>query len=86
MAVACGLVGADAGNEQGAKAFIGKVRELNVKLGIPDALSEINEGDIAELSRYAEHEANPLYPVPALWDKTDSRGYTVRSQGRKKRP
>ncbi len=69
LAVACGLVGADAGNEQGAKAFIGKVRELNVKLGIPDALSEINEGDIAELSRYAEHEANPLYPVPALWDK-----------------
>lgn len=68
LAVACGLVGADADGERGAKAFINKVRELNCALGIPETLPEINEGDIQELARYAEREANPLYPVPTLWN------------------
>ena len=36
-------------------------------MGISTAISEIQEQDIPELAKTAEHEANPLYPVPVLW-------------------
>ena len=38
-------------------------------MNIPNSLPEINEQDIPELARIAEHEANPLYPVPVLFSK-----------------
>ncbi|MGN0506135.1 MAG: iron-containing alcohol dehydrogenase [Lachnospiraceae bacterium] len=50
-----------------AARFITKIRELNKKLGIPEKLSGIAEKDIPKLAAYAEHEGNPLYPVPVLW-------------------
>ena len=37
-------------------------------MGIPDTLKGIKEADIPELARRADKEANPLYPVPVLWD------------------
>ena len=41
---------------------------MNLKHGIPEYIPEIKEEDIGELSRYAAKEANPLYPVPKLWN------------------
>ena len=29
----------------------------------------IKEEDIDQMVKYALHEANPLYPVPVMWDK-----------------
>ena len=35
--------------------------------GISSTFSELKKSDIHELAIYADHEANPLYPVPVLW-------------------
>lgn len=51
-----------------AKDFIAAVRDLNDRLGIPRSIPEIREEDIPALAAYADKEANPLYPVPVLWD------------------
>lgn len=53
--------------ENGAKIFIEKIEELNQKMNIPTKIEQIEEKDIARLAKTAEHEANPLYPVPVLW-------------------
>ena len=36
--------------------------------GISSTFSELQKSDIHELALYADQEANPLYPVPVLWD------------------
>lgn len=51
----------------GAKLFIEKIEELNKKMDIGTKIAEINEKDIKMLTKIAEKEANPLYPVPVLW-------------------
>jgi len=53
--------------DDGAQIFISKLEELNKKLNIPSSLPEIKREDIPTLARTAEHEANPLYPVPKLY-------------------
>lgn len=52
--------------EIGAKKFIAAIRELNRKMGIPETLSGIRKEDIPKMSKHADKEANPLYPVPKL--------------------
>lgn len=53
--------------EEGAKLFIEKIESMNRAMNIPTNIPQINEDDIFELAKTAEHEANPLYPVPVLW-------------------
>lgn len=53
--------------EQLAKKFIQAIYALNQQLNIPRQI-KINEQDIPQLARYADAEANPLYPVPVLWN------------------
>ena len=55
-------------DEAGAKKFIESVKALNIRMGIPQKISGIDEADIAKMSKYAAAEANPLYPVPTLWN------------------
>lgn len=52
-----------------AEAFIAWVECMNEALGIPCHLRCIREEDIPLMAAHADAEANPLYPVPALWDK-----------------
>ena len=52
-----------------AEAFIAWVEHMNEALGIPRYLRCIREEDIPLMAAHADAEANPLYPVPALWDK-----------------
>lgn len=54
--------------EEGSKIFIEKIEELNELMNIPNTILELNEDDIPELAKTAEREANPLYPVPVLFD------------------
>lgn len=44
---------------------------MNDAMKIPGALSGIRKEDISMLAAYADHEANPLYPVPVLWDASE---------------
>lgn len=55
--------------EEAAGRFITHIEEMNRKMQIPHTLPGIRTEDIPELSAYADHEANPLYPVPVLWDQ-----------------
>ena len=55
-------------DETGARKFIEAVKALNRRMEIPEKISGIDEKDIAKMSRHAAAEANPLYPVPILWN------------------
>lgn len=68
IAVFCGLADKDAPYQEGAKIIIDKIKQLNDKFGIPKTLT-VKEEDLDELSGYAVKEANPLYPVPALFSR-----------------
>ena len=57
--------------EEGAKKFIEAIRKLNKNMNIPSNIKDIMKDDIKELAKIAEKEANPLYPVPRLMDKTE---------------
>lgn len=52
-----------------AEAFIAWVEHMNEAVGIHRYLRCIREEDIPLMAAHADAEANPLYPVPALWDK-----------------
>lgn len=52
--------------EDAAKAFIQMIKDMKQKLNIGDKIEGIKEEDIKKLSKYADKEANPLYPVPKL--------------------
>ena len=41
---------------------------MNQAMNIPETLPGILNEDIPMLAKYADKEANPLYPVPVLWD------------------
>ena len=71
LAVAAGISCAEEDVHRSAAKFIAAVRELNASMGIPTTLPDIRREDIDQLARYAEKEANPLYPVPVLWEKKD---------------
>ena len=69
LAIAAGLADELTDEKMAAERFISGIRELNRRLNIPSHLAEIKEDDIENLSRTAEKEANPLYPVPEIWDR-----------------
>lgn len=68
LAVAAGLVSENVPQAEGARKFIAAIRAMKKQLDIGDIIPEIREEDIEKLSRYADKEANPLYPVPVLMD------------------
>ncbi|MBQ6810189.1 MAG: iron-containing alcohol dehydrogenase [Firmicutes bacterium] len=65
--------------EEKAKLFIKAIREMNRRLEIPTVIEELRREDIPRLAKLADAEANPLYPVPVLWDakELESLYYTV---------
>ena len=65
--------------EEKAKLFIKAIREMNKRLEIPTVIEELQREDIPRLAKLADAEANPLYPVPVLWDakELESLYYTV---------
>lgn len=69
IAVYCHLADEKADKATAAAAVIAKIKELNAEFGIPSSFDFLREGDVAGLARYAEAEANPLYPVPVLWNR-----------------
>ena len=68
LAAAAGVADPHAPPAQAAAAFIEAVRAMKRRYGIGDTVPELRRADIPELARRAAREANPLYPVPVLWD------------------
>ena len=68
LSVAAGIADFDTPTEEAAKAFINAIHDMKKRYGIGDTVPEIRTEDIPKLSRYADKEANPLYPVPVLMD------------------
>jgi len=54
-----------------AEAFIEAVDGLRERLGLPERLRIGSRPDTAFLTRHAKGEANPLYPVPVIFKKSD---------------
>lgn len=68
LAFAAGIADKHESDAVAAQRFIEAIREKNRAMNIPATLPEIREEDIPELARTAAKEANPLYPVPVIWD------------------
>ncbi|MGN0297971.1 MAG: iron-containing alcohol dehydrogenase [Lachnospiraceae bacterium] len=66
LAIAAGLCTKETPDSEAAACFIQAIKDMNARFGIPSTIPEIREEDIPALSRYADKEANPLYPVPIL--------------------
>ena len=68
LGIAAGVAARSDTYEQGALKFIEAIKDMKKRLDIPDTIAGIREKDIPRLARYADREANPLYPVPKLMD------------------
>lgn len=66
-----GIAGPGDADAAAADAFIAWVEQMNAAMGIPKTLDGIRTEDIDRMARYADQEANPLYPVPRLMDRTE---------------
>lgn len=55
--------------QEKAKSFIEHIRQMNAFMGLPENLPQIRQEDVAKMAKWADKEANPLYPVPVIYDK-----------------
>ena len=68
LADECGFTGT---NEEKALKFIDWMDELKQKMDLPAGMDMIKDEDIPQIIKWADKEANPLYPVPVVWGKAD---------------
>lgn len=68
LAVAGGVASEANSAQAAAEKFIAEIYRLNEAMNIPKTLKGIKAEDVSELARRADKEANPLYPVPILWN------------------
>lgn len=71
LAKAVGLVSEEMPTKDAAEAIISHIEGMNRRMGIPEKFNCIKAEDIPAMARLADKEANPLYPVPILWDNTE---------------
>lgn len=68
IAVYCQLADENTSLEVAAQRIIEKIELFNKKFSIPSKFP-IEKKDIEQLASYADKEANPLYPVPVLYNR-----------------
>lgn len=71
LAIAAGIADEETDAETAASAFIQAIKDMKKRYGIGDTIPEIVKDDIPKLAKYADHEANPLYPVPVLMNASE---------------
>lgn len=54
--------------EEKAKNFIAEIYAMNERMNIPTGFTQIKDEDIPTIVERALKEANPLYPVPVIFD------------------
>ena len=69
LAVAAGVATEETPVSEAASAFIAAIEAKNRTFGIKSEFQELHLCDIPQLSKMAEKEANPLYPVPVIWSR-----------------
>jgi len=52
-----------------AKSFIQNIKDMNKRMDIPASFDFIKDEDIPQMISWALKEANPIYPVPVIYDK-----------------
>ena len=55
-------------DKEKAEAFIAEIRAMNERMNIPATFDHIKEEDIPQMCKWALAEANPVYPVPVIYD------------------
>lgn len=70
-----------ASREEKAKAVISWIKNLKVRLSLPDKLplGTVKKEDLDALAIHADKEANPLYPVPEEFDKDELKEILIES-------
>lgn len=66
LAVAAGVASKEDSHAEAADAFIKAIYDMNRRMNIPRTIAGIRSEDIPMMAKHADHEANPLYPVPKL--------------------
>lgn len=66
IATHIGLVDKSNNPHDSAQKFISWIEEMNNYFGLPTNIPEIKYQDIEDMSKKADKEGNPLYPVPKL--------------------
>lgn len=69
---ACPAYGAMKGkttNNGKARLFIEWIENTKRSMDIPDRFDRIKEEDVETIAKWADAEANPLYPVPKIFDR-----------------
>lgn len=68
LARAIGLVDENMADTEAREVLISRIEEMNSRMQIPTKLSCVKKEDIPYMAMLADKEANPLYPVPILWN------------------
>ena len=68
IATAADISNQDDSDEEACNKMIQSIRKLNQEMNIPSHITEIRTEDIPKLAHHASKEANPLYPVPVIYD------------------
>lgn len=79
-----GLIGSSGTQREQANGFLAALRAMSASLSLPNHLSCIRSEDIPSLAAQAAAEANPLYPVPVIYDR--DRFYRIMEQLRRPQP
>lgn len=74
------LCDAHASDEVKAKKFIQKIQYLNDNMNMPNRIDSIQTNDLEKMAQQATEEANPLYPVPVIFNTKDMKEILKRVQ------
>ena len=69
LADVCGMEGKD--DQEKALKFIDWIDDMKKQMDLPAGLDMIKDEDIPQIITWADKEANPLYPVPVIWQRED---------------
>lgn len=69
LARECGIAENSDKADIAARKFIAWIYDMNEYMGIPKGFAEIEQADVDKMAKYADKEANPLYPVPKLFGR-----------------
>lgn len=71
LARAIGLANAAVSDKDARELFISRIEQMNARMQIPTSFDCILKDDIPVMAALADKEANPLYPVPVLWNSKE---------------